>query len=132
MPGAVEELLRFVPLAPTAAALPRYATRDVEVGAVTVRAGQPVLTAQAAANRDPRAFRDPDRFDVTREPRPHLAFGYGTHHCVGAELARMELRVALAALLAGFPDLRLAVPADALVWRSGLAVRGPLTLPVTW
>jgi cytochrome P450 len=132
IPGAVEELLRFIPSAPSAAALPRYATADVPLSGGIVRAGQPVLTAKAAANRDPRVFDDPERLDLTREPVSHLAFGHGVHHCVGAQLARMDLQVALAALVDRLPSLRLAVPEDELCWKSGLAVRGLVRLPVTW
>ena len=132
IPGAVEELLRFIPSAPSAAALPRYATADVPLSGGIVRAGEPVLTAKAAANRDPRVFDDPERLDLTREPTNHLAFGHGVHHCVGAQLARMDLQVALAALVDRLPSLRLAVPEDELCWKSGLAVRGLVRLPVTW
>jgi cytochrome P450 len=132
VPRAVEELLRFIPSAPTAAALPRYATEDVPLSGGTVRAGAPVLTARAVANRDPRVFDDPERLDITREPTSHLAFGHGVHHCFGAQLARMDLQVALALLVDRLPSLRLAVPERELSWKSGLAVRGLVRLPVTW
>ncbi|HTU75650.1 MAG TPA: cytochrome P450 [Trebonia sp.] len=133
VPGAVEELLRYVPLSANEAELPRYATQDVELSAGTVRKDEPVLVGMYAANRDPRVYEDPDRLDVTRVlARPHLAFGHGVHHCIGAPLARMDLQVAMGTLLARLPGLRLAVEPEQLAWKSGLAMRGPITLPVAW
>ncbi|MFC3891043.1 cytochrome P450 [Lentzea rhizosphaerae] len=129
MPAAVEELLRWIPAQEISDILPRYALEDVELSSGTVRAGQPVLLAKHAANRDPRQFPDPDRFDVTRNAKGHLTFGHGPHHCIGAQLARMDLQVALTAILGRFPDLRLAGDVE---WRTGMAMRGPLALPVTW
>jgi cytochrome P450 len=129
---AVEELLRYVPIA-VATIIPRYATEDVELSGGTVRAGEAVLPAYDAANRDPRAFDDPERFDLTRAPHPsHVAFGHGTHFCLGAPLARMELQAALGALLRCFPDLRLAETDEGLRWKTGLVTRGPVTLPIAW
>jgi cytochrome P450 len=137
MPGAVEELMRWVPLLVNAATLPRYALEDVQLGSGTAKdctrsAGEPVLLAKHAANRDPRVFDDPDRLNLTREPKGHLGLGHGAHHCIGAPLARMDLQVALAALLDRCPGLDLAVAADELHWKSGLAVRGLVALPVGW
>jgi cytochrome P450 len=132
MPGAIEELMRWVPLLVTADTLPRYALADVELSTGTVAAGEPVLLAKHAANRDPRRYPDPDRLDITRNAQGHLGFGHGAHHCLGASLARMDLRIAMAALLDRFPSLRLAVPAEELEWKTGMAVRGPVALPVTW
>jgi len=77
----------------------RTATADVELHGVTVRAGQKVAALLGAANRDPAVFADPDRFDASREPNPHLAFGAGIHFCLGAPLARMELQISTRALL---------------------------------
>lgn len=131
--GAVEELLRHVPVMATGSTfIPRYATEDVELSGGTVRAGEPVFAAFYAANRDPRVYADPERLDLTRPPRPHLAFGHGAHFCAGAALARMELQVALHALLRRLPGLRAAVADEELVWKSGMVVRGPVALPVTW
>jgi cytochrome P450 len=132
MPGAVEELMRWVPLLVTADTLPRYALAEVQLSSGTVPAGDPVLLAKHAANRDPLAFDDPDRLDITREPTGQLGFGHGAHHCLGAQLARMDLRVALAALLDRCPELYLAVADDQVEWKSGMAVRGPVALPVGW
>jgi cytochrome P450 len=133
LPGAVEELLRYVPLTRTESELPRYATVDVELSGGIVPAGDPVQVSYNTANRDPRVFEDPGRLDVTRTPgSSHVAFGHGTHHCVGAQLARMELRVALGALLTRLPGLRLAAGDDEIRWKRGLATRGPLRLPIAW
>ncbi|MFE0028218.1 cytochrome P450 [Amycolatopsis sp. NPDC059021] len=128
MPTAVEELLRYVPIN-TAAMFARYATTDVRFGDVVVRAGDPVLPALAAANRDPAVFADPERLDLTRKTNPHLAFGHGPHHCVGAQLARLELREALTVLLDRMPGLRLAGDVE---WTYGVIVRGPSVLPLAW
>jgi cytochrome P450 len=131
VPSAVEELMRWVPLG-AAAAFPRYATEDVELSGVTVSAGDPVLAPVHSANRDGEMFPDPDRIDVTRAPNPHLGFGHGAHHCLGAPLARVELQTALAVLLRRLPQLRFAVPEEEIPWKTGLFVRGPKHLPVTW
>jgi cytochrome P450 len=133
VPGAVEELLRYVPLSANEAALPRYATEDVQLSAGTVCAHEPVLLSMYAANRDPSVYEDPDTFDVTRTlPKPHLAFGHGVHHCIGAPLARMDLQVGMGTLLARLPGLRLAVPPEQVEWKAGQALRGPVALPVEW
>jgi cytochrome P450 len=132
MPNAVEELMRWVPLLVTADTLPRYATEDVPLSGGTVAAGEPVLLAKHAANRDPRRYNDPDRLDLTRDPSGQLGFGHGAHHCLGAQLARMDLEVALTTLLQRCPNLHLAIPEDNLEWKTGMAVRGPLALPIGW
>jgi cytochrome P450 len=129
MPAAVEELLRWIPAQEISDILPRYALEDVELSGGTVKAGEPVLLAKHAANRDPRQFADPDRFDVTRNAKGHLTFGHGPHHCIGAQLARMDVQVALTAILDRFPGLRLA---EEVRWRTGMAMRGPLAMLVTW
>ncbi|MFD0819149.1 cytochrome P450 [Micromonospora zhanjiangensis] len=131
LPSAVEELMRFVPLGATAA-FARYATEDVELSGVLVRAGEPVIAAIASANRDETVFDQPNTLDLGRATNPHVGFGYGAHHCIGAQLARMELQVALRVLLDRTPGLRLAVDVDELVWKSGLLVRGLTSMPVTW
>ncbi|MER7169509.1 cytochrome P450 [Micromonospora sp. NPDC000207] len=131
IPGAVEELLRFIPLGATAA-FPRYALEDVELSGVLVRAGEPVIASIVSANRDERVFTDPDTLDLSRVVNPHVGFGHGAHHCVGAQLARMELQVMLETLVRRTPDLRLAVPESELTWKTGLLVRGLTALPVAW
>ncbi len=130
-PVAVEELTRYVPII-SYATFPRYAVEDVSLDGGVIRAGEAVLVHQAAANRDERVFADPDRLDFTRSPNPHLSFGHGPHHCLGAPLARMELQVGLATLLRRLPELRLATVEEEIPWKRGLSVRGPSALPVTW
>ncbi|MEU6487418.1 cytochrome P450 [Streptomyces sp. NPDC046887] len=126
--GAVEELLRYVPLG-SAAAFPRYATEDVEVGGTLVRAGEPVLVAIGAANRDALKFTGPGRLDVTRSGVQHLGFGHGVHHCLGAPLARLELQEAVLALITRFPQLHVA---GDVRWKNQMLVRGPREMPVGW
>ncbi|MFB9237699.1 cytochrome P450 [Plantactinospora siamensis] len=131
VPAAVEELLRYVPLG-VGSSFARYAKEDVEVGGVLVRAGEPVVGSLSSANRDGTVFPDPDRVDLRREQKPHLGFGHGVHHCVGAQLARMELQVAVGTLVTRLPGLRLAVPEPELEWKRGMLVRGLLAMPVAW
>nr|WP_202487935.1 cytochrome P450 [Streptomyces sp. SID8354] len=126
--GAVEELLRFVPLG-SGAGQARYATEDIEVGGTLVRAGEPVLVAVGAANRDALRFDAPGKLDIRRTGNQHLGFGHGVHHCLGAPLARLELQEALLALLTRFPDLHLAGDVE---WKTQMLVRGPRVLPVGW
>ena len=103
--NAIEECLRFESAVVMLPFL--YTTRDVEIDGITIPAGDAVLIGFGPANRDPQAYDDPDRFDITR-PRPrHLAFGHGAHLCLGAALARLELLIALPALFERFPDITL-------------------------
>jgi cytochrome P450 len=132
IPQAVEELMRFVQLGAGGAGLPRVATEEVVLGGVTIPAGGAVIPAMAAANRDPRAFSEPDRLDVSRPPAAHIGFGAGVHHCLGAQLARMELQEALRGLLAGMPRLAIATPVDELTFKDGMIVRSLTALPVRW
>ncbi|GAA1672073.1 cytochrome P450 [Fodinicola feengrottensis] len=127
--GTVEELLRYLTIAHTGA---RYAIADVELDGELVRAGETVAISLAAANRDPDKYSDPDRLDVRRQTSGQLAFGQGIHQCLGQQLARTELRVALPALFARFPDLRLAVPAEEVPLRQGTDIYGVQRLPVAW
>lgn len=128
---AVEELLRFLSVAHSG--IPRTATRDVEIGGRTIRQGEQVLFALSPANRDPEFVPDgPEVLDLSRKPGPHVAFGYGAHHCLGAPLARAELRTALPALLRRFPTLDLAVPAEQVRFRPHHVVYGLEALSVTW
>jgi cytochrome P450 len=140
VPAAVEELLRTVNVSATdTSGLPRIATEDIEIGGVTIPAGDAVFLAFASANRDGAVFADPDAFDPFRfagdgpgQVPAHLAFGYGIHRCLGAPLARLELVVALTALTRRFPTLRLAVPEPALRWRIGDVNHTLTALPVAW
>jgi cytochrome P450 len=131
IPGAVEEFMRYVRLG---GGLPpaRVTTEDVELGGVTIPAGEVVLPMFATANRDPSVFSDPDRLDVSRAPAHHLAFGAGVHHCLGAQLARLELQEAFRGLLGRLPGLRLAVPASELRFQPGMAIHTLSELPVSW
>ncbi len=128
IPAAVEELLRFVPLG-AGAGFARYATEDVEVGGVLVKAGEPVLVAVGAANRDRLQFDDADRLRFDRGDTHHLGFGHGVHHCLGAPLARLELQEALRALATELPGLHLA---GDIVWKTQMLVRGPRSMPIGW
>ncbi|WP_216902615.1 cytochrome P450 [Nocardia alni] len=131
VPAAVEELLRFVQLG-AGASFPRMATEDLEIAGTVVRAGDAVFVQVGSANRDESVFHSPAELDLTRAHNPHVAFGHGVHHCLGAQLARIELQVALGSLLHRFPNLTLAVPADEVPWKTGMLVRGPKSLPVSW
>jgi len=130
VPDAVEEALRLTP--PPWDVPLRYAKADIECNGVTIRAGELVLLSLASANRDPRVFPDPDRFDITRRPNPHLAFGHGPASCVGAALARIEMQAAFEILFRRLPTLRLAVPVEALEARRDVLGGGLAELPVTW
>jgi cytochrome P450 len=123
--SAVEEFLRFEG---PATAMVRYVAQPFEWQSHRLEAGQRVYLAIAGANRDPSVFRDPDRFDVGRDPNPHLGFGHGRHFCLGAALARLETRIALEALLERFP--RLAIRANDLSWGSSVIGRRVATLPL--
>ncbi|KIF69555.1 cytochrome P450 [Streptomyces sp. AcH 505] len=124
----VEELLRYD--GPVELATWRYATEPLTVGGVAVATGDPVLVVLAAADRDPARFDDPDRLDLARSDNQHLGYGHGIHYCLGAPLARLEGRTALATLLTRLPDVRLAEDPSDLRWRGGLIMRGLRTLPV--
>jgi cytochrome P450 PksS len=130
LPAAIEELLRYD--APVPHATFRYAVEPVELGGATIPAGAQVIICLAAACRDAGQYTDPDALELDRDESRHLAFGHGTHHCLGAPLARMEGVLALGSLLRRFPTLRLAVPADDLHWGhgDGLVLRGLTELPV--
>ena len=124
----VEELLRH--LCVVQLAFLRFAKQDVVVGGVTIKEGDAVGVSLLAANRDPRLGPDLDTFDPTREPVRHISFGWGMHRCVGAELARMELRTALRMLAERYPDLTMAADIDDLDFRKLSAVYGVEALPV--
>lgn len=128
--SAVEEVLRHQAIVHLGR--PRVATRDCEVGGTRIRKGDAVVVMLPAANRDPRVFDDPERFDISRKPNPHIGFGHGIHHCVGHALARMELRAVFERLAARLPGLRLAEPVAGLGWRQGYNAYGVRTVPVTW
>ncbi|WP_405465425.1 cytochrome P450 [Streptomyces jietaisiensis] len=124
----VEELLRFD--GPVELATWRFATRPLTLGGQDIAPGEAVLVVLAAADRDPERFAEPDVLDLMRRDNQHLGYGHGIHYCLGAPLARLEGRTALATLLTRLPDLRLAVDSTELRWRGGLIMRGLRTLPV--
>lgn len=128
---AVEEFVRIVPLR-SVGSFPRRATKDVDVGGVLVRKGDAVIFQRAAADRDERIFDNPHDVDLARKDNPHLGFGHGVHHCLGAQLARAELTIAISGLTRNFPSLRLAVPANEVAWKPGQIARCPKSLPVLW
>lgn len=133
IPVAVEELLRHVNLFATdTTGFPRIATEDMEIGGVRIAADDVVLLSLSSANRDETVFPDADRLDLARTPNPHISFGHGVHYCLGKQLGRMELEIALEGLLRRFPDLRLAVPEDELPWHVGEINHTLSALPVTW
>lgn len=127
---AVDELIRYltVPYAPT----PRTAMQDVTIGDQVIKEGETVLCSLPMANRDPDMLPDVDRLDVTREPVPHVAFGHGIHHCLGAALARLELRTVYTALWQRFPALRLADPDKETEFRLTTPAYGVASLMVAW
>ncbi|MFF2566992.1 cytochrome P450 [Streptomyces sp. NPDC058084] len=129
VPQAVEELMRYLTVAHTSV---RTALEDVELDGRLIRAGESVTLSLEAANRDPARFADPDVLDLRRAATGHLGFGHGIHQCLGQQLARVELTVALPALLERFPTLRLAVPADEVPLRTDMNIYGVHRLPVTW
>jgi cytochrome P450 len=128
-PGrAVEELLRFDP--PLQATFPLRATCDLLLGQTPIATGDLLFISVLAANRDGGHIAEPDRLELTRTPNPHVTFGHGIHHCLGATLARIEGQVALVRLFQRFPDLRLAVEPDTLTRNPGLMFNGLTALPV--
>jgi cytochrome P450 len=133
IPAAVEELVRYVIISGSGfIPLARITREEVCLGGVTIPAGETVLPSFNVANRDPAAFAEPDRLDVGRAPKTHLGFGAGAHHCLGAQLARMELQEALHGLLTRLPGLRMTVPMSAIEFRAGHAIASMRELPVTW
>jgi cholest-4-en-3-one 26-monooxygenase len=129
MPGAVEEMLRWVSPIKNMA---RTATRDVELAGSRISAGQELLLLYASANRDEAVFENPEAFDITRSPNPHVAFGFGAHFCLGNQLARLELRVMVERVLARLPDLHLAVDRGALRRRPANFISGIEEMPVAF
>ncbi len=109
LPSAIEEMVRWTTPSPSKR---RTATADVKLGGATITAGQKVQVWEGSANRDPSVFADPDTFDIARKPNPHLGFGYGVHYCLGANLARLELRVMFEELLTRFTGAELMAPVE--------------------
>jgi cytochrome P450 len=129
-PGAVEELLRYFAI--TDAVTSRVATEDVQIGGVSIKAGEGVIVSSLSANWDPSVFKNPAKLDVERGARHHLAFGFGPHQCLGQNLARMELEIVFDTLFRRIPTLRLAAPVEDLPFKTDAVVYGAYELPVTW
>ncbi|MDT5151663.1 MAG: hypothetical protein QOI01_3396, partial [Mycobacterium sp.] len=127
---AVEELLRWLSIVQTS--IPRITTADVEIAGVPIPAGQLVFASLPAGNRDPEFTSSPDVLDIRRGAPGHLAFGHGVHHCLGAPLARMEMRIAWPALLRRFPELALAEDFEDVQFRSFHFIYGLRSLLVRW
>ncbi|MWA14383.1 cytochrome P450 [Streptomyces sp. BA2] len=129
MPAAVEELLRFLSIAD---GLLRVAKEDIDIAGSTIRADDGVIFSTSLINRDGTAYETPEELDFHRADRHHLAFGYGVHQCLGQNLARAEIEIALRSLFDRMPELRLAVPAREIPFKPGDTIQGMLELPVTW
>jgi pentalenic acid synthase len=129
LPDAVEELLRVLSIAD---GLVRVATEDIEVAGTAIRAGEGVVFSTSVINRDTDVYPGADTLDWHRPARHHVAFGFGVHQCLGQNLARTELEIALATLFERLPGLRLAEPAEDIPFKPGDTIQGMLELPVTW
>ncbi|MBV9823076.1 MAG: cytochrome P450 [Actinobacteria bacterium] len=128
LPAAIDELIRFD--SGVAVGTFRFTKEAIDLGEVTIPAGEILALSMNSAHRDATKYPDADRLDLNRCPKNHLGFGHGTHYCIGAPLAKVQLEVALTKLLTRFPDLRLAQPAESLEWEHGALMRGLVTLPV--
>jgi cholest-4-en-3-one 26-monooxygenase len=129
MPGAVEEMLRWVSPIKNMA---RTATRDIVLEGSAIREGQELLLLYPSANRDETVFDNPDAFDITRSPNPHMAFGFGAHFCLGNQLARLEMKVMLERLLARLPDVHLTIDRTAIPRREANFISGIEEMPVAF
>ncbi|MEV5438379.1 cytochrome P450 [Streptomyces sp. NPDC052682] len=129
MPAAVEELMRVLSIAD---GMLRVAVEDIEVAGATIRAGDGVIFSTSVINRDETVYPEPDTLDWHRPARHHVGFGFGIHQCLGQNLARAELEIALRTLIDRFPTLRLAAPAEEIPFKPGDTIQGMLELPVTW
>ncbi len=128
LPRAIEEMLRYDgPVQATG----RFTKSSIELGGAAIPAGTLAVMVLAAANRDPVQFADPERFDITRAPNEHLAFGEGIHFCIGAPLARLEARITFEEMLTHFPQMRLKNPDEKLTYKGSDFLRGLKSLDVT-
>ncbi|WP_197288881.1 cytochrome P450 [Nocardia sp. NRRL S-836] len=128
--SAVEELVRIATIGDTA--IPRVALEDIEIAGKVIRKGDGILCLGLAGNRDPEVFPEPDRLILERGTRKHLGFGYGLHHCIGADLARLEMQIVWTTLFQRIPSLRLAKPFNEIPRKEGAVIYGLWELPVTW
>ncbi|MGW6881545.1 cytochrome P450 [Streptomyces goshikiensis] len=129
MSEAVEELMRFLSIAD---GMLRVATEDIEIGGVTIRPDDGVVFSTSVINRDDAVFENPDALDWHRPARHHLAFGFGIHQCLGQNLARAEMEIALGTLFDRLPGLRLAAEPDLIPFKPGDTIQGMVELPVAW
>ncbi|MDQ8702785.1 cytochrome P450 [Streptomyces sp. LHD-70] len=129
MPAAVEELLRFLSIAD---GMLRVAKEDIDIDGATIRTGDGVVFSTSLINRDTEVYGAPEQLDWNRGPLHHLAFGFGIHQCLGQNLARAEMEIALRTLFRRLPGLALAVPAEEIPFKPGDTLQGMLELPVTW
>jgi cholest-4-en-3-one 26-monooxygenase len=127
--GAIEEMLRWVTPIKNMA---RTTMADIELGHRRIPEGSDIIMLYPSGNRDELHFDDPFRFDIGRDPNHHMAFGFGTHFCLGASLARLELKEMFTAVLTRLPDIELAVPPDELPWRNSNFITGVESMPVTF
>jgi cytochrome P450 len=123
-------LLRYLTIGDTA--VPRVALEDIEVDGAVIPKGDGILMIGLTGNRDPNVYEEPDKLDIRRGSRKHLAFGHGLHHCIGSELARTELEIVFSTLFRRIPDLKLAEPFDSLGTKHAAVIYGLWNLPVTW
>lgn len=129
LPAVVEELLRYLSIAD---GMVRVATDEIKVGEETIRPGEGVLLLTSVINRDAAAYPSPDTLDWDRSARHHVAFGFGIHQCLGQNLARAEMEIALGSLFRRIPHLRLAVPVNEIPFNPGDTLQGLVELPLTW
>ncbi|TDD14252.1 cytochrome P450 [Nonomuraea diastatica] len=129
-PMAVEELLRYFAIADLVVS--RVATEDVQIGGVSIKAGEGVVVSSLSTNWDPTTFENPAELDVERGNRHHLAFGFGPHQCLGQNLARLELQIVFDTLFRRIPTLRLAARVEGMPFKTDAVIYGAYELPVTW
>ncbi len=129
MAGAVDELMRFTSIGDV---LPRVAAEDIEIAGQTIKAGEGVIMSTMLMNRDQRAWENPDVLDIRRRAGRHVAFGYGIHQCIGQNLARAEMEIALNTLFRRIPTLRLAIASDQVPLNAPYVLQGVAELPVAW
>jgi pentalenolactone synthase len=132
IPNAVEELLRAAAIGGGVGGIPRYARTDFDIDGVIIHTGDLVLLDIGSANNDHVVFAEPERIDIARKEAAHLAFGYGARYCIGAPLARIELKTVFAQLIPRFPSMHLAVDPATLPTRRDVLAGGLAELPVSW
>jgi cytochrome P450 len=128
--NAVEEMLRHGSISQFNAS--RAAIADVDIGGQTIKCGEGIIASLAGANRDPAFFKEPDKFDIHRNAKGHLAFGFGIHQCLGQNLARLELHIVFESLFQRLPNLQLAVPIEQIRFTHSSLSYGVYEMPVKW